>query len=60
MTTTKTITLVPTITITGSGGIGSGANKITFNFNKAIQDGSFTVDDIGIVALENALFALLA
>ncbi|SHN92361.1 BspA family leucine-rich repeat surface protein, partial [bacterium endosymbiont of Bathymodiolus sp. 5 South] len=49
MTTTKTITLVPTITITGSGGMGSGANKITFNFNKAIQDGSFTVDDIGIV-----------
>ncbi len=35
--------------ITGSGGMGTGANKITFNFNKAIKDGSFTVDDIGIV-----------
>ncbi len=49
MTTTRTIAFVPTITITGSGGMGSGANKITFNFNKAIQDGSFTVDDIGII-----------
>jgi hypothetical protein len=24
------------------------ANTITFNFSKAIKDGSFTVDDIGI------------
>jgi hypothetical protein len=29
--------------------MGSGGNKITYNFNKAIQDGSFTVDDIGII-----------
>jgi uncharacterized alpha/beta hydrolase family protein len=29
MTTTRTIAFVPTITITGSGGMGSGANKIT-------------------------------
>jgi hypothetical protein len=49
MPTTRTTTSVPTMTITGSGGIGTAANKITFNFNKAIQDGSFTVDDIGIV-----------
>jgi hypothetical protein len=84
MTTTRTIALVPTMRITGSGGMGTGANKITFNFtkkimiiqteiinledlvptnhlyrkftklidlnfNKAIKDGSFTVDDIGIV-----------
>jgi hypothetical protein len=46
MTTTRTIALVPTMRITGSGGMGTGANKITFNFNKAIKDGSFTVDDI--------------
>ncbi len=49
MTTTRTIALVPTMRITGSGGMGTAANKITFNFNKAIKDGSFTVGDIGIV-----------
>jgi hypothetical protein len=49
MTTTRTIAFVPTITITGSGGMGSGANKITFNFNKALKDGAFTGGDIGIV-----------
>jgi hypothetical protein len=49
MTTTRTTTSVPTMTITGSGGIGTAANKITFNFNKGIKDGLFTVNDIGIV-----------
>ncbi len=49
MTTTRTTTSVSTMTITGSGGIGTAANKITFNFNKAIKDGLFTVNDIGIV-----------
>jgi hypothetical protein len=39
----------PTLTITGSGGTNTVANTITFNFSKAIKDGSFTVDDIGIV-----------
>jgi hypothetical protein len=34
--------------ITGSGGEGTAANTITFNFSAAIKDGSFTVDDIGI------------
>jgi hypothetical protein len=36
--------------------MGSGANKITFNFNKAIQDGSFTVDDIGMGWLAKSNF----
>jgi hypothetical protein len=49
MTTTRTTTSVSTMTITGSGGISTAANKITFNFNKAIKDGVFTVNDIGIV-----------
>jgi hypothetical protein len=39
----------PTLMITGSGGANTAANTITFNFSKAIKDGSFTVDDIGIV-----------
>jgi hypothetical protein len=38
----------PTLMITGSGGEGTAANTITFNFSAAIKDGSFTVDDIGI------------
>jgi uncharacterized alpha/beta hydrolase family protein len=38
----------PTLMITGSGGKNTAANTITFNFSKAIKDGSFTVDDIGI------------
>ncbi|VVM18674.1 Chitinase (EC [uncultured Gammaproteobacteria bacterium] len=38
----------PTLIITGSGGKNTAANTIAFNFSKAIKDGSFTVDDIGI------------
>jgi hypothetical protein len=34
--------------IKGSGGANTTANTIAFNFSKAIKDGSFTVDDIGI------------
>ncbi|SHA15745.1 Chitinase [Bathymodiolus thermophilus thioautotrophic gill symbiont] len=39
----------PTLLISGSGGKDSAANTITFNFSKAIKDGSFTVDDIDII-----------
>ncbi|CAC9452951.1 hypothetical protein, partial [uncultured Gammaproteobacteria bacterium] len=39
----------PTLTITGSGGASIATKIIAFNFNEAIKDGSFTVDDVGIV-----------
>ncbi|CAB5503515.1 BspA family leucine-rich repeat surface protein, partial [Bathymodiolus thermophilus thioautotrophic gill symbiont] len=39
----------PTLLISGSGGKDSAANTITFNFSKAIKDGSFTVADIDII-----------
>jgi hypothetical protein len=50
----------PTLAIIGNGGIyvdrntisGSpyiNSNAITFNFSESIRDGSFTIDDIGIV-----------
>jgi hypothetical protein len=43
MTTTRTIALVPTMRITGSGGMGTGANKITFNFKQnSVVVGSIT------------------
>jgi hypothetical protein len=34
----------PTLTIIGSGGIDAAANTITFNFSKAIKDGTFSID----------------
>ena len=39
----------PTLMITGSGGTNAITNTITFNFSKAIENESFTVDDIDIV-----------
>ncbi len=41
--------ITPVLVITGSGGTNTAANTITFNFNKAIKDGSFTIYDIVIV-----------
>ncbi|CAC9453658.1 Chitinase (EC [uncultured Gammaproteobacteria bacterium] len=49
MPTSRTITSIPSLRITGSGGANTVANTITFNFSKIVKDGSFTVDDIGIV-----------
>ncbi|CAB5495947.1 hypothetical protein THERMOT_413 [Bathymodiolus thermophilus thioautotrophic gill symbiont] len=47
--TNNTVSIGPTLTITGSGGLNIDANIITFNFSEAIKNGSFTVEDIGIV-----------
>jgi hypothetical protein len=50
----------PTLIITGSGGANTAANSITFNFSAAIKDGSFTVDDIGLLTAQPPMFWLKA